>query len=188
MHEQNKFSEKTEFDKLAREIWANQLRKPTDGFEQEYQEMLREWEKEPAHMLSVEEIDHIWNEAKKTEQAKYKKEKTGEKDDDSMVIERNLLELRCAIEKSDIHPAFDTFSRSAYVHVANNQIHGVETGMHFLDDDLIQAIRIDAITQNFFLSSTKRVSSSPIFHEGCGRCAQKHGSQKQVQSHRTTSR
>ena len=155
MHQQNKFAEKTEFTKMAREMWAKQLRKPTDGFEQESQEILREWEKESAHMLSVEEIDHIWNEAKKAEQAKYKKEKTGEKDDDSMVIERNLLELRCAIEKSDIRPAFDTFSRSAYVHVANNQVHGVETGMHFLDDDLIQAIRIDVIAQNFFFQARK---------------------------------
>ena len=155
MHQQNKLAEKTEFTKLAREIWAKQLRKPSDEFEQECQEILREWEKKSTYALTVEEIDHIWNEAKKIEQAKYKNEKTGEKDDDSMVIERNLLELRCAIEKSDIRPAFDTFSRNAYVHVANNQIQGVETGVHFLDDDLIQAIRIDAIAQNFFFQARK---------------------------------
>ena len=88
--------------------------------------------------------------------AKYKEEKNNNKEiDESIVIERNLLDLRCAIEKSDIKPTFDTFSHSSYIQMANNQIQGMEVGLQFLDDDLVQTIRIDAIAQNFFFQARK---------------------------------
>ena len=149
MTRENTLSEKIFFMKDFRNKWAKQFRKPDDDFEEDCQMIMEDYGEEPSCPLSFEELDNIFNEAYKTEKAKYKKEKTNAKDNDSKVIERNLLDLRRAIEKLDINPALDTFSNSVYVYVGKNKIPGLDVGLHILDDDLVQAIRIDAIAQSF---------------------------------------